>query len=523
MSVKSDDETSSIRRKICKNCVHQISDSEALLGLDGIGLQNEDEVLVKFAEKGMRELAKQGSADLIDTVTADNHWICRSCANYGTYKSPYDHYCGGAYFGWIIGATPTKGRTCCNCVIRVTNSEAGYFLWSCTQCKARRSALERGDYQNAGFEVGMNRSPLNTPSGMKWLLTDDGPQSGPVWISRVTKLNLQQVIFTSLESLFIKPLRCFDNLISIDISNNTKIEKIPVNEICSMPNLVEFKCENCPKLISPPMEVAAQGGEAVMGFLHDLNKSGELNESMVIFLIGDGECGKTSLLNALKSSDNKAMKICKDTRTVGIDITKWDLLASDGVEFIVYDMAGQSIYKDTHTYFVGRRAVYIFVWRFIVSEKNLEQIIDNMVGSWIDTLQFRIPGASVMVVATHVDCATKDEISNQTWQVQQILHRHINSYDALNCIRLLDSGESILVNCRNGDGIAACRQKIISFTKSLPWYHEPLPRSWIDLTSKLAIMTAAGDSYFLTWNDYLMTAAAAGISTGCFHYYLSFS
>ncbi len=516
-SSSSSSSSSSILRKVCKNCVHQLGESGIIPGLDEITNVNEGEIVAKYAEKGLGELKKQGSAELLRAITADNHWICRSCAIFGTYKSPHDHYCGGAYFGWIIGATPTEGRTCCNCVIRVTNSEAGYFLWSCAQCKVRRAALERGEYSNAGFEVGMSRLPLNTPQGMSWLLSGEGPQSGQEWISRITVLNLQEVNFTSLQSLFIKPLRSFENLKSIDISNNQDIETIPIVELCLMPSLTEFACKNCPKLITPPMEVAIQGGQVVMGFLRELNRDGELNKSMVVFLIGDGECGKTSLLSALKSSDNRASKIDKDTRTVGIDIIKWDLSVTHDVDFVVYDMAGQSIYKDTHTYFVGKRAVYIFVWRFMVSGDSLGRIIENMVESWIDTLQFRIPGASVMVVATHADCATAAEILAQTRQVQEILQNRMNSYDALYRIRLLDNGESTIVNCLNGDGIDICRENIVSFSKSLPWYHEPLPKSWINLIKRLEMLIASSASYFLSWNDYVETSVAAGISKGLFY------
>ena len=89
----------------------------------------------------------------------------------------------------------------------------------------------------------------------------------------------------------------------------------------SMAFVLELWCQDCPNLWSPPHEVASQGGTATMDFLRD----GAKNLEMSLFLIGDGEAGKTSVLRALKSERNVAEWIREDQRTVPRWASKWRL------------------------------------------------------------------------------------------------------------------------------------------------------------------------------------------------------
>lgn len=355
------------------------------------------------------------------------NWSCRSCHIKGTYRSRNAGWCGGAYFGWILGATPTNGRTCCNCVKRVTGTDTGYGAWACNNCKRRRDALAEGNFADAGFETGMSRVPLNTSSGQSWLHDDGKEQAGQEWLRRQTRLDLSHVQFKSLLDMLPRFSVNCTTLVSIDVSHNLLLESLPLAALCALPALQELSCADCPLLISPPPEVALQGGRAVMAFVRDVVSSGVRNQSMVLFLIGDGESGKTSLRNALVSSENHTVPIGQDNRTVGISISRWDLLQSHDVDFTIYDMAGQSLYRDTHTFFVGRRAVYIFVWRIRPDGKlstSLEDEVDVMVSSWVQTLQFRIPGSSVIAIATHAEGVPEESVRAQCSLVRRILLKH---------------------------------------------------------------------------------------------------
>ena len=75
---------------------------------------------------------------------------------------------------------------------------------------------------------------------------------------------------------------------------------------------------------------------------------GAVDERVLIILVGNGESGKTSWKLATMSPTNKAPKIDEDTRTVGVEMTTWDLRREHGLEFMFLDLAGQAVYRLTN-------------------------------------------------------------------------------------------------------------------------------------------------------------------------------
>lgn len=438
-------------------------------------------------------------------------WSCRSCGIHGIYMSSNPGYCGGAYFGWLIGATPTEGRTCCNCVVRVTGSDVGYVGWACNNCKKRKSALTIKNYKDAGFETGMSRFPLNEIDGLKWLHSDEEETSGMAWLSGLKYLHLEGVNFKSLIDFLPEAIESYDSLTSINVSNNKYITSLPIKSLCQLELLEELECTNCPSLLSPPPEVCLQGGKAVMNFIREVNSNGQPNKSITIFLIGNGESGKTSILSALRSKSNTSESIDTDSRTVGIDISTWSLQDAEDIEFTVYDMAGQSVYRDTHTFFVGRRALYLFIWKL---KKNFSDVreMNEMVDSWIDTLQFKIPSSSILVVATHADCVEEDEKKVQVSLIKDLIMRKVevsgnSDYAPLS---VSNSAESFVVDSITGYGVESLRNSIVSFSKSLPWYGELLPSKWIQLSKRLQQLRLEG-KVFLNWSSYIEVGKECGL------------
>jgi hypothetical protein len=113
----------------------------------------------------------------------------------------------------------------------------------------------------------------------------------PAWISKAIDLECLNLIYCESlgDSLLIEPVLAI---------LYTSLERV--------------ECEGCVKLSTPPQEVCRQGGLAVAKFLRQVNGDGEMTKSITLFLIGDGEAGKTSVLLALKSPENKACHIRAD-------------------------------------------------------------------------------------------------------------------------------------------------------------------------------------------------------------------
>ena len=143
----------------------------------------------------------------------------------------------------------------------------------------------------------------------------------------------------------------------LDLEYCSSIETLPLHQLLKLDSLM---LKGCTQLWNPPQEICNQGGKATMQFLRQVKEEGEFSREMNLFLIGDGEAGKTSLINALIYG--KAQKIRRDYRTVGIDLREWQPVGWDCL-FHIYDLAGQAVYSKTHQFFLVRRAVYVFVWR----------------------------------------------------------------------------------------------------------------------------------------------------------------
>jgi GTPase SAR1 family protein len=145
--------------------------------------------------------------------------------------------------------------------------------------------------------------------------------------------------------------------------------------------------------------------------------------------VGLGDAGKTSLFNALGrfdnhnySSDGFIPKV-----TDGIQIKKWELLNNnDKLTFSMWDFAGQSVYYNTHQFFLTSRAVYLLVWNVRLGSEyaNLD--------FWLASISVHAPGSPIFVVGTHIDQVAKYTLDQNDFKsrFKQIVGFHfVSSYD----------------------------------------------------------------------------------------------
>ncbi len=128
-----------------------------------------------------------------------------------------------------------------------------------------------------------------------------------------------------------------------------------------------------------------------------------------------------------------------------------------------------------------RRAVYALVWRARDSSTGAASTamkpLRKMVMHWMDSLQLRVPGATFVLVVTHVDCvASVEELRVQTECVRRLVMKKQRALEASSAtsnvlpLRVLNDGDSFRVNCLRGDGISELRNELIDITLKLPWY-----------------------------------------------------
>ncbi len=118
----------------------------------------------------------------------------------------------------------------------------------------------------------------------------------------------------------------------------------------------------------------------------------KINEAKLI-LVGEGEVGKTSLMDALLDRPWQE----HDT-THGIEIQQIKVTDPETQTEITlngWDFGGQRVYRPTHQLFFSAPAVYLVVW------KPREGPQQGFVKEWIRLIKHREPDAKILVVATH--------------------------------------------------------------------------------------------------------------------------
>ena len=204
--------------------------------------------------------------------------------------------------------------------------------------------------------------------------------------------------------------------------------------------------------------------------------SGIFNTAIEMIAIGNGEAGKTSIIRALMNGTSE--KIHEDKRTVGIDLKTWNLSKEEGLVFHIKDLAGQAVYSLTNQFFLVQRAIYLLVWRVDKGKssdtESWEKQIADMVLTWMESVQLRVPGASLLLVVTHIDCVSQKELDRQIKFVQELVLSKLQDLGEEDDgdsdvvpLTIWNEGRSMPVNCLLGQGVQDLRREVQFSTSKL--------------------------------------------------------
>jgi Leucine-rich repeat (LRR) protein len=146
--------------------------------------------------------------------------------------------------------------------------------------------------------------------------------------------------------------------------------------------------------LNPELAVAyKQGFSNVKAYLRAKAESQiTLNEAKLI-LIGEGEVGKTCLMDALLDTPWEEHPSTHGIQIKPIKLT--DPSTQTEITLNAWDFGGQRVYRPTHQLFFSAPAVYLVVW------KPREGSQAGQVKEWIQLVKRREPSAKILVVATH--------------------------------------------------------------------------------------------------------------------------
>ena len=257
-------------------------------------------------------------------------------------------------------------------------------------------------------------------------------------------------------STFPKSIGYLQNLTDLDLSGN-QLSALP-ELIAQLQNLTSFYVNGNP-LISPPLEIAVQGVEAIRNYFRQLEQEGvdHLYEAKLLIL-GEGGAGKTTLARKLLNS-NYILR--EETSTAGVDVLRWRFPIEGDRQFTanIWDFGGQEIYHATHQFFLTRRSLYI-----LVADTRKD---DTDFYYWLNIAELLSDNSPLLIV--------KNE--------KQDRHREINERSLKGQFDSLK--EVLATNLSTNRGLEDVKEEIQRYIKKLPHIGTPLPRTWVRVREEL--------------------------------------
>ena len=240
-------------------------------------------------------------------------------------------------------------------------------------------------------------------------LTALPPEIGQLTSLQTLRLNSNQLTalppeigqLTNLRNLWLAGNRLTALPPEIGQLTNLQTLRLERNRLTDLPSEIADRLDDGLRVwldrnpwVEPLPVVIQQGEDALAVYLRSL-RDGIAQYEAKVLLIGEGNVGKTSLSAALRGE-----AFVEDRPfTHGIEIQSVVLHHPDAAEDMtirLWDFGGQEVYRITHQFFFGQRALYLVIWK---PREGQEQ---NEVEGWLRRIRLRVgPDAKVLIVATH--------------------------------------------------------------------------------------------------------------------------
>ena len=169
-----------------------------------------------------------------------------------------------------------------------------------------------------------------------------------------------------------------------------------------------------------------------------------------------------------------------------------------------------------------QRAIYVLVWRVQKGHAAEADARDSqnerIVTEWMEKLSSRVPGASVILVATHIDCCSAHEVQQQVQHIKGVVqsimlsqHQDNQTTDYIAPLFVWNEGESLQVNCLQGEGVKELEKALEDIAHQSRCWREVLPACLVRLQRAISRKVAKG-GIWVTWSEWLQMAAIAGMT-----------
>ncbi|XP_041374603.1 uncharacterized protein LOC121387519 [Gigantopelta aegis] len=290
---------------------------------------------------------------------------------------------------------------------------------------------------------------------------DDTPHGFPEEILSLKKLEYLSLQYQAIVSL-PADIEKLKYLSVLNLRHNPNLLSVPA-QAGKLP-LKRLELDECPLLKTPPKEIQAKGFATTFAYLQRLLSGSVECQRTKLMLVGLGGAGKTSLVKALLSGNHRTQLSLGEDITDGIDICPWSVFTEDGqVTYSVWDFAGQSVYYNTHQFFLSDRAVYMLLWNIRLGFEHAG------LNFWLSSISVHAPNAPIFVVGSHVDQVAKVELPTKEMQERypQIAGFHF-------------------VSSHTGQGVKELQDHLTEVTLRQQYMGERIPGVWLRFENSIA-------------------------------------
>ncbi|XP_055863720.1 uncharacterized protein LOC106053574 [Biomphalaria glabrata] len=312
---------------------------------------------------------------------------------------------------------------------------------------------------------------------------DDTPCGFPEVIFELKNLQYLSFQYQGITQV-PEDIRKLTKLTTLHLGNNPNLLTISAH-IGSL-SLKRLELEACSRLKTPPKEIRAKGFVTTFAYLKRLLTGSVSCKRTKLMLVGLGGAGKTSLVKALLSDNKKTPPSVEQEITDGIDICHWTVPTNEGeITYNVWDFAGQTVYYNTHQFFLSDRAIYFLLWNIRLGHEHAG------LQFWLNSISVHAPKAPIFVIGTHLDQMSKLELPKEELQHQynQICGFHfVSSY--------------------TGQGIQELQDRMIEVTLQQQYMGEKIPGVWLSFEESIKSIT---DKNVIEYKELENKASRSGI------------
>ncbi|CAC5389321.1 LRRK2 [Mytilus coruscus] len=313
----------------------------------------------------------------------------------------------------------------------------------------------------------------------------------PAGVFKLTLLQTLDLSYTAVTQLPMM-IREILTLQTINLEHCPLLESLD-GDVGLLPNLRSLNLNSCAALETPPRDIVNRGFDSVKAFLQKM--AGGFTECLrtKLMFIGLGQAGKTTLLRALQAT-NKKYSGTIPKLTDGIVIKDWIVpIDEDGnksIRFSCWDFAGQTVYYNTHQFFLSKQAVYMLLWNMRMGFEH------SGLDFWLSSVVCHCPDSPVIVVGTQLDQIPmpdirEDELRKKYPQIKKFCY----------------------VSSTQGTNIAELQQTLVDVTLNYcPQMKMKIPLLWLKLEESIVTARNKHKSNIIDWEKIQEFSQENGIS-----------